>query len=47
MAQLEPMGTPFLYASFALFPGDYERAQGLFAVLQYLAAAWPCSCSRG
>ncbi len=35
---LEPMGTPFLYASFALFPLDYESAHGLFAILQYLAA---------
>ena len=23
---LEPMGTPFLYAAFAGFPADYERA---------------------
>lgn len=37
--RLEPMGTPFLYASFAAFPDDYERAQGLFTLLQYLAAA--------
>jgi len=36
---LEPMGTPFLYASFSIFPSDYERAQALFAILQYLAAA--------
>ena len=35
---LEPMGTPFLYASFALFPDDYARAQALFALIQYLAA---------
>jgi Glycosyltransferase family 87 len=35
---LEPMGTPFLYASFAIFPVDYDQAQALFAVLQYLAA---------
>ncbi len=34
---LEPMGTPLLYATFALFPGDYDRAQTLFAFLQYLA----------
>jgi len=36
---LEPMGTPFLYAAFAVFPEDYPRAQALFAVIQY-AAAW-------
>jgi hypothetical protein len=36
---LEPMATPFLYAAFAGFPADYERAQALFAVIQY-AAAW-------
>ena len=30
---LEPMGTPFLYASFALFPLDYDSAHGLFAEL--------------
>jgi hypothetical protein len=34
---LEPMGTPFLYASFSLFPDDYGRAQALFAVIQHLA----------
>ena len=36
---LEPMATPLLYAAFAGFPVDYERAQILFAVIQY-AAAW-------
>jgi len=36
---LEPMATPLLYAAFAGFPADYERAQALFAVIQY-AAAW-------
>jgi hypothetical protein len=36
--ELEPMGTPFLYASFAAFPDDYERAQRLFTLVQYLAA---------
>ena len=35
---LEPMGTPFLYAIFALFPRDYERAQGLFVTLIYVSA---------
>lgn len=35
---LEPMGTPFLYASFAAFPRDYDRALELFGMLQYLAA---------
>jgi hypothetical protein len=33
------MATPFLYAAFAGFPADYERAQALFAFIQY-AAAW-------
>ena len=36
---LEPMATPFLYAAFAGFPADYERARALFAFIQY-AAAW-------
>ncbi len=35
---LEPMGTPFLYASFGAFPDNYESAQALFTTLQYLAA---------
>ncbi len=35
---LEPMGTPFLYAAFSFFPRDYEIAQGLYTALQYLAA---------
>ena len=36
---LEPMGTPFLYAAFAFFPPDYVLAQSLFAIVQYLATA--------
>jgi hypothetical protein len=36
---LEPMGTPFLYAAFAIFPADYDQAQIVFASLLYLAAA--------
>jgi hypothetical protein len=36
---LEPMGTPFLYAAFAVFPEDYRQAQTLFALIQY-SAAW-------
>ena len=35
---LEPMGTPFLYAAFAVFPEDYRRAQTIFALIQYCAA---------
>jgi hypothetical protein len=35
---LEPMGTPFLYASFAIFPADYDRAMIVYASLLYLAA---------
>jgi hypothetical protein len=35
---LEPMGTPFLYAAFAIFPADYDQAQIVFASLLYLAA---------
>ncbi len=35
---IEPMGTPFLYASFAAFAGEFERAQAFFVILQYLAA---------
>jgi len=35
---LEPMGTPFLYAAFSVFPGAYERAQVLFTMLLYAAA---------
>jgi hypothetical protein len=36
--KLEPMGTPFLYASFAMLPADFDRAQVAFASLLYLAA---------
>ena len=36
---LEPMGTPFLYAAFSIFPADYDQAQIVFASLVYLAAA--------
>jgi hypothetical protein len=35
---LEPMGTPFLYASFSGFPRDYEASQRLYTVLLYAAA---------
>jgi hypothetical protein len=35
---LELMGTPFLYAAFAVFPEDYRRAQTIFALIQYCAA---------
>ncbi|HUQ27387.1 MAG TPA: glycosyltransferase 87 family protein [Usitatibacter sp.] len=35
---LEPMGTPFLYASFAGFSADYERSQRLYTLLLYAAA---------
>ncbi len=35
---LEPMGTPFLYAVFALFPQDYESAQAVFVTFLYLSA---------
>ena len=35
---LEPMGTPFLYAAFSVFPAAYERAQVLFTTLLYAAA---------
>ncbi len=36
---LEPMGTPFHYASFSFFPRDYEAAQALYTALLYVAAA--------
>ena len=36
---LEPMGTPFLYAAFSIFPADYDQAQIAYASLLYLAAA--------
>ena len=35
---LEPMGTPFLYASFSAFSGDYEASQRLYTMLLYAAA---------
>lgn len=35
---LEPMGTPFLYATFSVFPEDYDRAQWLFTLAIYIAA---------
>jgi hypothetical protein len=35
---LEPMGTPFLYATFSLFPEDYDSAQAIFVTLLYLGA---------
>jgi hypothetical protein len=35
---LEPMGTPFLYAAFAFMPRDFERAQAAYAVLLHLTA---------
>ena len=35
---IEPTATPFLYAIFAFLPDDYQRAQALFALIQYLAA---------
>jgi Glycosyltransferase family 87 len=35
---LEPMGTPFLYATFSIFPDDFDQAQVVFASLLYLAA---------
>ena len=37
---LEPMGTPFLYAAFAVFPRDYESAQAIFVTLLYLGAGF-------
>ena len=37
---IEPMGTPFLYAFFSMFPEDYERAQVFFAVLVYRAGGF-------
>ncbi len=36
---LEPMGTPFLYASFSGFSPDYEASQRLYTMLLYAAAA--------
>jgi hypothetical protein len=35
---LEPMGTPFLYAAFSVFPASYEPAQALFTALLYATA---------
>ena len=35
---IEPMATPFLYASFAAFPSDYESSQRLYTMLLYAAA---------
>jgi hypothetical protein len=35
---LEPMGTPFLYATFSAFPPDYEASQRLYTMLLYAAA---------
>ena len=37
---LEPMGTPFLYAAFAVLPRDYESAQAVFVTLLYLGAGF-------
>ena len=37
---LEPMGTPFLYAAFAILPQDYESAQAIFVTLLYLGAGF-------
>ena len=37
---LEPMGTPFLYATFSVFPADYEGAQAVYTALQYAAAGF-------
>ena len=36
---IEPMGTPFLYASFSLMPRDFEAAQILYTTLLYLFTA--------
>ncbi|MGZ6028509.1 MAG: glycosyltransferase 87 family protein, partial [Myxococcaceae bacterium] len=36
---LEPMGTPFLYAAFSVFSMDYETAQRIYTALLYAAAA--------
>jgi hypothetical protein len=35
---LQPLGTPFFYASFSALPVDYERAHVIYAILQHLAA---------
>ena len=37
--ELEPMGTPFLYASFAGFSSNFEASQRLYTILLYVAAA--------
>ncbi len=37
---LEPMGTPFLYAVFAVFPEDYDAAQAIYVTLLYLGAGF-------
>jgi len=37
---LEPMGTPFLYAVFAVFPDDYDAAQAIYVALLYLGAGF-------
>jgi hypothetical protein len=38
--RLEPTGTPFFYAAFAIFPLDYEAAEAIFVTLLYLATGF-------
>lgn len=38
--KIEPTGTPFLYAFFAFLPQDYDSAQTLFVIMQYLLAGF-------
>lgn len=36
--KIEPTATPFFYTALAFLPADYQAAQALFAIIQYLAA---------